>query len=288
MSNQVSLSFNEILRIQDLGFHTIKNLYTHPNRILNWNVFIYVSNGEMQVSEEGNEYVVQKGQFLFLKSGLHHWGVPKTPAGTSWYWIHFFSNPSNETQEELNMFLNPYSSLSLSQEYRKFVMLPKQGSIPHPKKLEIKLDSILRLYQSTDPFRAIDLSMQTMDLLLNIFKDSNPRLPLTKSDLTVQRIIEYLEHKDGFSLDSRKLSAHLNMNYSYLSEVFKTKTGSTIQTYNAQIFLDKAVSMMRNSSRNISEISETLGFNNPYYFSRVFRKIIGCSPSEYMNRIYRD
>jgi AraC-like DNA-binding protein len=130
--------------------------------------------------------------------------------------------------------------------------------------------------------------MQTMDLLLTIFKDSNPRSLLTKSDRTVQRIIEYLEQKDGFSLDSQKLSAHLQMNYSYLSEVFKTKTGSTIQQYNAQIFMDKAVSMMRNSNRNISEISETLGFKNPFYFSRVFRKIIGSSPSEYMNSIYRD
>ena len=41
--------------------------------------------------------------------------------------------------------------------------------------------------------------------------------------------------------------------------------------FNSQVFMDKAVEMMRNSNMNISEISEILGFKNPFYFSRVFR-----------------
>lgn len=57
--------------------------------------------------------------------------------------------------------------------------------------------------------------------------------------------------------------------------------------YNSQVFMDKAVEMMRNSNMNISEISEILGFKNPFYFSRVFRKVNGIPPSDYMSRIYR-
>ncbi|MEX1028910.1 MAG: AraC family transcriptional regulator [Paenibacillaceae bacterium] len=267
----------------------IKNLYTHPNRKLDWDVFLYVAEGQMEVWEEDMEYVIKKGQFLFLKGGLHHWGEPKTPAGTSWYWVHFFSNSNTEACQELNTYLNSYQSLSIShEEYRKFTKLPKQGNISHPKKLENKLDSIIRLYHSTDPFRAITLSLQTMDLFFGVFRESIEKYPLTKSDRTVQRIIEYLEQKDGYGLDSLKLSTYLDMNYSYLCEVFKKKTGSTIHMYNSQIFIDRATGMMRTSNLNISEIGELLGFNNSFYFSRVFRKIMGCAPSEYMSRIYRE
>lgn len=85
MCSNVLLHFDHILRIQDLDFHQIKNLYTHPNRKLDWDVFIFVADGQMEVWKEDREYEIKKGQFLFLKSGLHHWGEPKTPAGTSWY-----------------------------------------------------------------------------------------------------------------------------------------------------------------------------------------------------------
>jgi AraC family transcriptional regulator of arabinose operon len=289
VSSNVLLHFDKIIKIQDLGFYATKHLYTHPNRKLDWDVFLYVSDGQMEVWEEDKEYVIKKGQFLFLKSGLHHWGEPKTPAGTSWYWIHFFSNSNTEAFQELNTYLNTHQSLTISpEEYSKYIKLPKQGNLSQPKKLEKKLDSIIRLFYSTDPFRAITLSLQTMDLFFDVFRESLEKYPLRKSDRTVQRIIEYLEEKDGYGLDSEELSAYLNMNYSYLCEVFKIKTGSTIHMYNSQIFIDKAAGMMRNSNLNISEISELLGFKNPYYFSRVFRKILGCSPSEYMSRIYRN
>ncbi|MCC3372442.1 AraC family transcriptional regulator [Cohnella sp. REN36] len=289
MCNNVPLHFDHMLRIQDLGFHVIKNLYTHPDRKLNWDVFLYVADGQMEVWEDNKEYVINKGQFLFLKSGLHHWGEPKTPAGTSWYWIHFFSNPNTETSQELNVYLNSYPSHLISHEdYSKFIKLPKQGSISHPKKLEKKLDSFIRLFHSTDPYRAITLSLQTMELFVDIFEESIEKYPRSKSDRTVQRIIEYLEQKDGYSLDSQAISSSLDMNYSYLCEVFKTKTGSTIHMYNSHIFIDKAIGLMSHSNRNISEISELLGFKNPFYFSRVFRKIMGCAPSEYMCKIYRE
>lgn len=288
MRSDVLLHFNKMLIIQDLGFHTTKNIYTHPDRKLDWDVFLYVAGGQMEVWEEDAEYVIKKGQFLFLKSGLHHWGEPKTPAGTSWYWIHFFSNSSTENGQELNISSKSYPSLSIShEEYNKFIKLPKQGDISHSKKLEKRLDSIIRLYHSTDPFRTMNLSLHTMNLFCDVFRESNEKRTQTKSDRTVQRIVEYLEQKDGYGLNSRELSTYLEMNYSYLCEVFKMKTGSTIHMYNSQIFMRKAVEMMRNSNLNISEISELLGFKNPFYFSRVFRKIIGYSPSEYMSRIYR-
>ena len=289
MGHNVLLYFDHMLKIQDLGFHAVKSLYTHPDRKLDWDVFLYVSDGQMEVWEEDREYVVETGQFLFLKSGLHHWGEPKTPAGTSWYWVHFFSDKHDMIYQELNMNLKSCQPHSISkEEYSKLIMLPKQGSAKNPKMLEKKLDELVRLFNSTDPFRAVTLSLQAMDLFLATFKETIGTSPLTKSDHTVQKIINYLERKNSYYTDSKELAACTMMNYSYLCEVFKMKTGNTIHAYNSQIFIDKAIRMMRDSSLNVSEISELLGFSNPFYFSRIFRKVTGYAPSEYMSRIYRD
>ncbi|MEK3794435.1 helix-turn-helix domain-containing protein [Paenibacillus sp. FSL R7-0204] len=282
MHNNVILHFDKVLNVQDLGSHRTESLYTHPDRRLEWEVFLYLADGQMEVWEEETEYLIRKGEFLFLKSGLHHWGEPRTPAGTSWYWIHFFCNSEGEAEQNSN----PLKGKPLLEEFRKCITLPKHGRISHPEKLEKQLKAAVQLYNTTDPLRTITLSLQTMELFITLFRQSLHQSPLSKSDRTVSRIIEFLEQKDSYTLNSQELSASLEMNYSYLCEVFKHKTGSTIQMYNAQFFMDKAAGMMRNTNLNVSEISERLGFNSPFYFSRVFRKVKGCSPSEYMSRIY--
>ena len=285
MDSSVSFSIGDLLRIQEAGFYTVNTLYAHPNRKLDWNVFIYIANGEMQVWEEENEYVVSSGQFLFLKSGFHHWGEPKTPAGTSWYWIHFYNTPCH--YPEFNPFSGSYQIIS-SDEYNKSIRLPKHGSILKTHIIESKLDSMNRLFNSTDPFRAITLSLQSMELFLDVFKESVSIGPLSKSDRTVQRVIDYIEHRETHCLKSKEMEDHLKMNYAYLCKAFKAKTGSTIHDYNTQIFVSKAMKMMRDTKQNISEISDRLGFSSPFYFSRVFREIVGSSPSEYINEIYRE
>lgn len=289
MNNSILLSFDHLLKIQDIGSYSINRRFTHPNRRLDWNVFLYVADGQMEVWEEEKEYVIKKGEYLFLKSGLHHWGEPKTLAGTSWYWIHFYNNLTNNTCEPLNPYSGTYQTPSISpEEYQKYIILPKQGTILHSHGLKKKLDFMLETFQSAGPFRVILLSMQTMELFLSVFKESTIKSLSTRSDYTVQQVIAFLEQRDCYELSSREVEASLNMNYSYLCEVFKRKTGSTIHRYNSQIFINKAVGMMRNSNRNITEISDLLGFKNTFYFSRVFKKIMGCAPSEYRNRIYRD
>lgn len=284
MDGSVSFSIGDLLRIQEIGFHTVHTPYSHPDRKLDWNVFFYIVNGEMQVWEEGKEYTVSSGQFLFLKSGLHHWGEPKTPAGTCWYWIHFFNTPCH--YPEFKLLLSSFQVIPYD-DYNKFLRLPKQGSMLKAQIIESKLDSMNRLFNSTDPFRAILLSLQCMELFLDLFKESTSNGPLSKADRTVQRVIEYIEHKETHSLKSKEFEDHLQMNYAYLCKAFKAKTGSTIHDYNTQVFVNKAMKMMRDTNKNISEISDLLGFSSPFYFSRVFREIVGCSPSEYFNKIYK-
>lgn len=288
MDTSVCFPLGSLLRIQEVGYQTVKTVYTHPDRkLLDLNVFIYIINGEMQVREEDQEYVLTSGQFLFLKSGLHHFGEPKTTAGTSWYWIHFYNSPITQQYTEFNQYISSFQVIPY-EEYNKYLCLPKYASVLKAQLIESKLDSMNRLFNAADPFRSIGLSLQATELFLDIYKESISFGTDSKVDRTVERVIRYLESKKTYHLNSKEIEDSLHMNYAYLCKVFKQKTGSTIHDYNTQIFVNKAVRMLRETGHNISEISDELGFGSPFYFSRVFRGIVGCSPSDYSNKIYRE
>lgn len=287
MDSTLNFSIGDLLRIQEIGFHTVKSQYSHPDRKLNWNVFIYIVNGEMQVLEEDKEYMISSGQFLFLKSGLHHWGEPKTPAGTSWYWIHFYNVPHCQSYPDLNLHTSLHQIISYD-DYNKCLHLPKHGSILKGHAVESRLNAMNRVYNSDDPLKAITLSLQCMELFLSVFKESINIGSVSKSDRTVQKVVDYIESKEVHSLKSKEIENHVQMNYAYLCKAFRAKTGNTIHDYNTQVFVNKAMKMMRDTKYNISEISDCLGFSSPFYFSRVFRAIVGCSPSEYVSRIFKE
>lgn len=287
MNNTIDLYFNNITKILNLGSGVANKTFTHPDRKLNCNVFLFITEGAMEVWEEDTEYIVSKGQYLFLKNGLHHFGEAKTPASTKWYWIHFYDNLTDEGCHNSKFLHNSPYKLELSDDdYNQFITLPKYGTVSHPNNIEKRMQQMIEVYHSLYPFRAITLSMETIELLLSIHKESSESYRLQKSDKTVKKIIDYLENRKHYSLTSNELELHLNMNYSYLCNIFKSKTGVTIHDYNAQIFVNKAIHFMRSSNMSITEISETLGFNNPFYFNKVFRKMMNCSPSLYLSQIY--
>ena len=72
------------------------------------------------------------------------------------------------------------------------------------------------------------------------------------------------------------VSEHLNISSGHLSNTFKKYTGVTISDYIASVKIEHA--------KELIEISDLLGFENPYYFSKVFKKVTGIAPREYENR----
>jgi YesN/AraC family two-component response regulator len=57
--------------------------------------------------------------------------------------------------------------------------------------------------------------------------------------------------------------------------------------YQNELLIEKAIDMFKKNDGNVSEVSDALGFSNPFYFSRVFKKITGVSPTTYINENYR-
>ena len=71
----------------------------------------------------------------------------------------------------------------------------------------------------------------------------------------------------------------------YLSRIFKRYVGINLVDYINKMKIEKAQSMMKNGQRRINELALSIGFDNVYYFSKVFKKISGVSPRDYLKNL---
>jgi AraC-like DNA-binding protein len=84
---------------------------------------------------------------------------------------------------------------------------------------------------------------------------------------------------DNISLN--ELSKQYNYSVSRFSNLFKQKTGYAPIDYFVQMKMQKACQQLDFTDRSIKDIAFSMGFDDPYYFSKRFRKIIGMSPKKY-------
>ena len=75
-----------------------------------------------------------------------------------------------------------------------------------------------------------------------------------------------------------KMCETVNMSYSYFSRMFKSITGTTFKEYLNTIRIDRAENLLVNTNKTATEICIKCGFNNPAYFSKVYKEIKGISP----------
>jgi len=97
----------------------------------------------------------------------------------------------------------------------------------------------------------------------------------------VSRAREYIEknyHRD-ISLDD--VSGYVNISPYYLSHIFKEVTGTSFSTYLIQIRIREAQKLLMTTDMSVSRISYLVGYRDPNYFSRIFKRVVGKSPNRF-------
>jgi YesN/AraC family two-component response regulator len=165
--------------------------------------------------------------------------------------------------------------------------LPKYGKVVSPDFLMTKLKTLVALYETQHPLRPIQLSLSIYQLFTDIYSDYIEEQNNTKKHVVVNQMIKILKNSHDEKLTGEEIADMLGMNYAYLCTLFKKHTGKSVKRYQNELLIEKAVEMIKTNAGNVSEISDALGFSNPFYFSRVFKKITGVSPTTFINENYK-
>ena len=105
----------------------------------------------------------------------------------------------------------------------------------------------------------------------------------TRSDTLVEQARAYINSHYSEKLALADVAEYLNISSGHLSNTFKKFTGVTISDYIAAVKIEHAKELIDTHKYLMYEISDMLGFENPYYFSKVFKKVTGIAPREYEN-----
>ena len=103
----------------------------------------------------------------------------------------------------------------------------------------------------------------------------------TITNKTVLQIIDMLEDRLYEKITLDEISDNISYSKSYLSRLFRSVCGYSIMEYYVMIKIEEAKRLIQETDSNFSQISERLRFDNPHYFSIVFKRITGMTPSDY-------
>lgn len=128
------------------------------------------------------------------------------------------------------------------------------------------------------------VSLQLQELLLKMMRNHRTHgIPGFKKlyNNQVENAIRvfHIRYHENFSI--KEYTKEHKLNYSRFIDNFTKTTGVSPRQYIIQTRIEKAMELLNSTSLSIQEISDMIGYDNPLYFSRLFKKTIGISPSEY-------
>jgi len=106
-----------------------------------------------------------------------------------------------------------------------------------------------------------------------------------KSESLIEKAENYINKNFMKDISLDDISRYCNISSYYFSKLFKQETGENYVEYLSRVRIENAKKMLTESEASIKEISYSVGFSDPNYFSRAFKKYEGVSPTEYKDAL---
>lgn len=248
---------------------------------------VYVDSGEVLITADEKNYVLKRGEIIFHKPNEFHTisSNKKTPSNvfvisfaTVSKCMQHFKNKKMVLPEHLKSHIK-----TLIREGRNTFELP----FNNPELRELKLND-------NSPFGGQQIIRTTLEQLLillirvqekhaktsQIFPDKE-----SMDNHLVSAVLDLLNKNIYSKITVDEICHKLNYSKTYISKIFNQTCHCTIIDYYTDLKITEAKNLIRENAYSFTEISNMLCFNNPHYFSRVFKKQTNMTPREYLNSV---
>ncbi|ERJ11329.1 AraC family transcriptional regulator [Haloplasma contractile] len=281
------------------GRVNLQSPFKHEERILGEYIIYIINSGELFLEEDGQRYHLQKGDYIMLDPYKKHKGYKLSTC--DYYYIHFKS----DIIENLNISEERFKTKINNNYTPNFYANdePEQFSIYLPKHYSIKdmndyysithhIDEAINAHHDGIAFYPVLGSTKLVDIFIKIYQmllrdyNYNVNHQASKSLLTVQHVRKYIERNIFRTIKRKEIMDMIHLNYDYLNRLFKKQIGCSINKYIQLKKIETAKNiMLNNHDLKISEIGYLVGIDNPFYFSKLFKKIVGESPQQYYKKV---
>jgi AraC-like DNA-binding protein len=138
------------------------------------------------------------------------------------------------------------------------------------------LTAAVRRSRSYDELAAW-VDMQLQPLLMQQRYAATPRQ-------LVRALVAHMHSAYADDISLQAFAAEHNVSLAYFSRLFKVEVGMTFSDYLTQVRIEKAKELLARRDLRLGDISVLVGYDDPKYFSQIFRKVAGVSPIDYQRR----
>jgi len=232
----------------------------------------FTSKGEGTVFSGENAFDVSPGELLLFPPSVQHYYHRKQNCA-SWFhrWIYF--RPRAFWVDWLSW-----------QEERNGVYITRGLSAEVAAQLERLFIDIEHSFKTDVPYHE-DLAINLLEQLLIRCKTLQPDIINKRIDPRVIDIINYMTQNlsKDFSIDT--LASHVCLSPSRLGHLFRDELGMTITQWRDDQRISRAKQLLVTTNYSINHIGRLIGYSDPLYFSRVFKRKAGVSPKIYREQI---
>lgn len=274
-------SILNVSKIVTIHYYEFDKNFIFDGETHNFWEMVYIDKGEVLVRQDEEEHILRQGEIIFHKPNEFH-SIRAHNSSPNFFVISFVCNsPAMRYFEKysapINKTLKPFIESILSEAELTYE-IPKND--PSLKKLVKKQNAAIGSEQLIKTY--LEQLMILFIRNMNEKREANV-FPSKKSMEThlVSSVKKLISSDKSASLRVSEICDTLGYSKSYLSKLFREQTGDTISHYANVEKIERAKLLIREGQLNFSEISDELNFDNPQYFSRVFKRITNMTPTEF-------
>ncbi|WP_282122019.1 AraC family transcriptional regulator [Algibacter mikhailovii] len=258
---------SSMLYLTNIGHYSkVKSHYRLRREGCSEHILIYCTAGNGWISVNGRRVMVKKNQYFIIPKDIpHSYGSNKLKPW-SIYWIHFLGKTSNE-----------------------YAYLTKNPQTILPSNID-RIDNRIELFEEIFQNLEMGFSKENFEYanicllhFLASFKFLDQYREIRKHNHSegVLQCIRFMKSNISRAITLTELAKNMDLSVSQFSLLFKRKTGKSPLDYLIQLRIQKACELLDQTNLKIKDIAVQVGYQDPYYFSRIFTKTIGNSARDY-------
>ncbi|WP_338214880.1 helix-turn-helix domain-containing protein [Companilactobacillus muriivasis] len=258
----------------DLGFYpNAQYHYVHrPHGTDEW-VMIFCTRGEGTVQSKDRTWKMTRGSIILMPPNKEHTYFASNDHPWDIFWIHFSGQAVDE-------YLAP-----LYKDKPDFEYLDEKSEDGINYLMSLFWQMIQAL-TSGFSFESVFYDTQILGTLLAyiVYRSKLPKESKNMGNEHLTRAIQYIYDNLDQHISLEELTQYLGVSVSYLSRIFKKNLNMGANEFITSIKVKQASHYLQNTNLSIKQIAQSLGYNDPYYFSRTFKKVYHISPANFRNQ----
>ena len=263
------LSLNVLTKdLYPLAFGHYINALGHQVERVNHSdhLLIICLDGCGKVRYQEQEQVLRAGQALLLPKGMSHNYQSDDKKPWTIFWVHMDGHLAEQFTSM--MFANDEANLIFEVSNMTEVLL--------------EFEQLLACRQATYQFNNFVLASNILRKIFSYFISQNQVLLTNdQSQINLQIIDGFLEKNIDSQVTLEEMAEVSGLSKFHFAKKFQKQTGLSPVRYFLELKIKHACELIDRTQLTIKEVSSRLGYDDPYYFSRLFKKIMGISPKQY-------